>query len=70
MRYYFIQAVNSVRRTEPGFKQFYARKFRESTTHHHRRALVLTARKLMRMVDALLSSNQLYKPKGQRSGIA
>ncbi|MCL6478732.1 MAG: IS110 family transposase [Peptococcaceae bacterium] len=70
LRYYFVQAANSVRRLEPEYKQFYARKYRESTTHHHRRALVLTARKLVRLVDALLRSNQLYKPQGQRSGIA
>jgi len=66
LRYYFVQAANSVRKYEPEFKEFYSRKFRESTTHHHRRALVLTARKLLRMVDALLRSNQLYMPQGQR----
>lgn len=70
LRYYFVQAANSVRRLEPEYQQFYARKYRESTTQHHRRALVLTARKLVRLVDALLRSNQLYKPQGQRSGIA
>lgn len=70
LRYYFVQAANSVRKFEPEYQQFYARKYRQSTTHHHRRALVLTARKLVRLVDALLRSNQLYKPQGQRSGIA
>jgi len=70
LRYYFVQAANSVRQFEPEYRQFYTRKFRESKTHHHRRALVLTAHKLVRMVDALLRSNQLYKPQGQRSDLA
>lgn len=67
LRHYFVQAANLVRQKEPEYHKFYERKFRESKTHHHRRALVLTARKLVRMVDALLRSNQLYMPQGQRS---
>ncbi|GAV23425.1 transposase, partial [Carboxydothermus pertinax] len=70
LRYYLIQAANSVRQYEPEYREFYSRKFRESKTHYHRRALVLTARKLVRMVDALLRSNQLYLPKGQRRNLA
>lgn len=66
LRYYFVMAADSVRKWDPRFAEFYARKFKESTTHHHRRALVLTARKLVRVVDALLRSNQLYVPQGQR----
>lgn len=66
LRYYFVMAADSVRKHDPKFAEFYARKFRESTTHHHRRALVLTARKLVRVVDALLRSNQLYVPQGQK----
>lgn len=70
LRYYFVQAANQVRQREPEYRRFYTRKFKESKTHHHRRALVLTARKLLRMVDALLRSNQLYVPQGQRSDLA
>jgi len=70
LRYYFVQAANSVRQHDLEYHQFYARKFSESKIHHHRRALVLTARKLVRMVDALLRSNQLYKPQGLRSDSA
>lgn len=70
LRYYFVQAANQVRQHEPEYRQFYTRKYRESKTHHHHRALVLTARKLVRMVDALLRSNQLYRPQGQRSDSA
>ncbi|WP_425803737.1 IS110 family transposase [Desulfitobacterium sp. Sab5] len=64
LRSYFVQAANMVRLNEPEYKAFYSRKFKESKTHHHRRALVLTARKLLRMVDALLCTNQIYQPKG------
>lgn len=70
LRHYLVQAANSVRLNTPEFKEFYSRKYRESTTHHHRRALVLTARKLLRMVDALLRNNQIYMPSRQRSGLS
>ncbi|MFZ5898747.1 MAG: IS110 family transposase [Bacillota bacterium] len=66
LRSYFVLAANNVRIRDPKFAEFYTRKFKESTTHHHRRALVLTARKLVRVVDALLRSNQLYMPQVQR----
>ena len=68
LRYYFIMAADSVRRWELEFKEYYSRKYKESKTHHHRRARVLTARKLIRVVDALLRSNQIYLPKGSRRG--
>ena len=32
------------------------------TKHKHKRALVLTARKLVRLVDTLLRNRQLYVP--------
>jgi transposase len=65
LRSYFTEAANSVRTHEPSFREFYSRKYKESKTHHHRRALVLTARKLVRVVDALLRSNQIYCRKGE-----
>ncbi len=66
LRNYLVQAANCVRKNEPVYKEFYNRKYRQATSHHHRRALVLTARKLVRMVDALLRTNQVYLPKEQR----
>jgi transposase len=69
LRSYFVLAANYVRMRDPKFAEFYHRKFKESTTHHHRRALVLTARKLVRVVDALLRSNQLYLPQGKRRAV-
>ncbi|MHB9146722.1 MAG: hypothetical protein ACYC5Y_15520 [Symbiobacteriia bacterium] len=46
------------------FKRYYQRKKAESKTHAHLRALALTARKLVRLLDALLRSNRLYNPLG------
>ncbi|SHH28698.1 hypothetical protein SAMN05421807_105253, partial [Virgibacillus chiguensis] len=49
----------------PEYKEYYAKKFNEVPKHQYKRALVLTARKLVRLVDALLRKNQIYTP--QRS---
>ncbi len=68
LRYYLVQAANSVRVREPEYRAFYQVKYSEATKHHHKRALALTARKLVRLVDALLRYAQLYLPPGQRHG--
>jgi len=62
LRYYLVEAANSVKNREPEFGEFYRKKFNEVTKHQHKRALVLTARKLVRLVDALLRNGQLYTP--------
>jgi hypothetical protein len=63
LRYYFIKAANSVRMHNAEYARYYRTKYDESTKHKHKRALVLTARKLVRMVDAVLRHNQLYVPR-------
>lgn len=60
LRYYFIEAVDSVKTQIPEYKQFYTRKYNEVTKTPHKRALALTARKLVRLVFGLLHHNQLY----------
>jgi len=40
-----------------GIGRYYDTKYHESTKHKHKRALVLTARKLVRLVDAMLRRN-------------
>ncbi|MCL6595692.1 MAG: IS110 family transposase [Firmicutes bacterium] len=60
LRYYLIEATNSVRVRDQEFAAFSERKHREARHHHHKRSLVLTARNLVRMVYALLSEGQLY----------
>lgn len=44
-------------------RAFYQKKYREVHKHSHKRALVLTARKLVRLIDALLRNDQIYAPK-------
>lgn len=68
LRYYLVQAANSVRVRETEYRAYYQVKYNEATKHHHKRALTLTARKLVRLVDALLRDAQLYLPPGQRHG--
>lgn len=60
LRYYLVEAANSVRKHVPEYQAYYEKKYREVPKHQHKRALVLTARKLVRLVDALLRSHQLF----------
>lgn len=62
LRYYLVEAANSVKRYEPEFRDYYQKKYLEVPKHQHKRALVLTARKLVRLVDALLRNDQIYTP--------
>src|SRR5690625_3282448 len=63
LRYYLTHVANSVRRQIPEYSDYYAKKYQEVPKHQHKRALVLTARKFVRLVDALLRKNQIYTPK-------
>jgi len=60
LRYYLIEAANSVRNHVPEYSSFYQKKYGEVTTHNHKRALALTSRKLVRLIFGLLTKNQLY----------
>lgn len=60
LRYYLCEAANSVRMRDAHYSQYYQRKYREATGHHQKRAVVLTARKLVRLVFALLRDNKPY----------
>ena len=65
LRYYLLEAANSVRRCDSEFRRYYDLKFKEVNKHQHKRALALTARKLVRLVFRLLKDNRLYKlPEG------
>ena len=67
LRYYLIEAANSVRMHNAEYGRYYQTKYDESSKHKHKRALVLTARKLVRLVDAMLRHNQLYVPQPRDS---
>jgi len=60
LKYYFLEAANKVRMHDAEFKRYYLTKFKEVPKHQHKRALALTARKLIRLVYSLLSTNRLY----------
>ncbi|MBA9042687.1 transposase [Bacillus aryabhattai] len=62
LRYYLVEAANSVRRHVSDYQEYYIKKYNEVPKHQHKRALVLTARKFVRLVDALLRSHQLFTP--------
>lgn len=66
LRYYLIQAAESIRKHDSEYKAFYQKKYKEVPKHQHKRALVLTARKLVRLVYSLLRTNQLYTPPERR----
>ena len=62
LRYYLLEAANSVRRCDSEFRRYYDLKFKEVNKYQHKRALALTARKLVRLVFRLLKDNRLYIP--------
>ena len=61
LRYYLLEAANSVRRCDSEFRRYYDLKYKEVNQFQHKRALALTARKLVRLVFRLLKDNRLYK---------
>lgn len=67
LRYYFCEAANLVRIHEPDYAAFYKKKFNEVPKHQHKRAIVLTARKLVRLVTRLLTTHQPYRARRTHS---
>jgi transposase len=60
LRYYFILGADRLRMFNLEYKAYYRRKYHEVSKYQHKRALVLTARKLVRLVYALLARNVPY----------
>ena len=63
LRYYLLEAANKVRMHDAEFAEYYRFKYREVHRHQHKRALALTARKLVRLAYSLLDANRLYTPR-------
>jgi transposase len=63
LRHYLVLGANSLRTCNEEYRAYYQAKYREAKKHHHKRALVLTARKEVRLVDALLRSGRIYQPR-------
>jgi len=61
LRYYLVEAAASLVVHNAEFKRYYETKRAEVKNHAEKRALALTARKLVRLVHALLRKDQLYR---------
>ena len=62
LKYYLVEAANSLVRCDTEYRRYYDLKFKEVNKYQHKRALALTARKLVRLVFRLLKDNRLYIP--------
>jgi transposase len=60
LRYYLCEAAMSLVRCDQEYDRYYHLKYKEVNKFQHKRALVLTARKLVRLVFRLLKDNRLY----------
>lgn len=60
--HYLVEASNALRIHDASYRTYYQMKFKEVPKHKHKRALVLTARKLVRLITALLKHGQIYRP--------
>jgi len=65
LRYHFCEAAFAVSKCDRDYAAFYQRKHDEVPKHQHKRAIVLTARKLVRLVVRLLTTNQPYQPRSR-----
>ena len=62
LKYYLCEAAFSLVRCDKEYNDFYRLKYKEVNRYQHKRALALTARKLVRLVFRLLKDNRLYRP--------
>lgn len=68
LRYYLCEAAQLVRMHDAAYGVFYQRKYDEVPKHKHKRATVLTARKLVRLVVRLLTTNEPFRARSVHSG--
>ena len=61
LRYYIIEAAQHVVWHVQEYNNFYTKKLNEVSKHKEARARVLTARKLIKLIYALMSNRSLYK---------
>ncbi len=69
LRYYLCEAANSVRMHDVSYAAYYEKKHNEVPKHKHKRAVTLTARKLVRLVVRLLTTNEPYQARRQAETI-
>jgi hypothetical protein len=61
LRYWFVQAAYCLKRHQVDYATYYRRKFNQVKKHQHQRALILTARKAVRLIFALLHKAQCQR---------
>jgi transposase len=61
LRYWFVQAAHTLKKHRQDYEDFYRRKYDQVTKHQHKRALILTARKAVRLIFALLHKGQMAR---------
>ncbi|MGA3413663.1 IS110 family transposase [Lactiplantibacillus pentosus] len=61
LRYYLIEAAGSIIRYDDTMRTYYQKKYSEAIRSPRKRALALTARKLIRVIYTLLSRHQIYQ---------
>jgi transposase len=61
LRYWLVQAAYSLKRNREDYGAFYQHKYDETAKHKHKRALILTARKAVRLIFALLYKGQMKR---------
>jgi len=61
LRYYLVQAAQILSYHNSDFKSYYAKKWNEATKYKHKRAVLMLARKLVRVIVSLLKNNKLYE---------
>jgi len=62
LKYYLCEAAFSLVRCDTEYRRYYDLKYKEVNKYQHKRALALTARKMVRLVFRLLKDNRLYTP--------
>jgi len=68
LRYYLVEAAQSVVFYNDDFRSYYLKKKNEVNKHQHKRAVVLCARKFIRVIFSLLKKNQLYSSPKENGG--
>ncbi|MBK8900992.1 MAG: IS110 family transposase [Anaerolineaceae bacterium] len=68
LRYYLCEAAQLVRMHDAEYGAFYQKKHDEVRHHQHKRAIVLTARKLVRLVVRLLTTHEPFRARQVPTG--
>jgi len=67
LRYYLVEATGSIIKFNDELSIYYHKKYKEVKVNKHKRALVLTTRKFVRLIYGLLAHSKLFDPTYQSS---